>query len=207
MESLEGIRFLVTGAASPIGSALLEEFARGGASLLAADADEDELDAAIARLAEPDDVFSHVLEGDDVVSWWDLTNLVAAYFHCLNVFIHIARPLPEVPVRALRPDALGAAMSATVESFITAIARLEKYLVEAAREDRFGAYAVIVVPFDSRPSVPGSLCLASATEYADALTRAYRGADLDIRVHAISADRDKPSEVIATLARVLSPVD
>ena len=166
MKKLESVCALVSGAASPIGSALMRELTRGGASVLAADSSEEVLESAVEQLDEPDEVFSHVLEGGDVVSWWDLANLVGAYFNTLNVFVHIAEPIAPVPVRTLGVDALRAAQSASTDSFVTAIARLEKYLVEASREDEIGARVVAVVPSSEGETIPSSLCHAAVIAVA-----------------------------------------
>ena len=203
MENLEGVCVLVSGAASPVGSALLREFAQAGASLLAADSGEEELERAIEKLDEPDEVFSHVLEGGDVVSWWDLANLVGSYFNTLNVFVHVAAPAAPVPVRTLNVDAVRAAQSGSTDSFMTAIVRLEKYFIEASREHEIGARVVAVVPCEEAGAVPSSLCLAAAAKYADLLTQAYREAGLNVRVHAIPANGSDPSEAIAALSQLL----
>jgi len=206
VKKLEGVCALVSGAASPIGSALMRELTRVGASVLAADSSEEALERATLQLDEPDEVFSHVLEDGDVVSWWDLANLVGSYFNTLNLFVHIAEPIAPVPVRTLGVDALRAAQSASTDSFVTAIARLEKYLVEASREDEIGACVVAVVPSSEEEGVPSSLCHAATAELARALTDAYREAGLNIRVHATHASSTDPSGAVSAVAELIGQV-
>lgn len=195
MENLEGICALVSGGASPVGSEVIRELVWRGAAVLAADSTEERIDEAIAKLGldDPDEIFTHALEGGDVVSWWDLANLVGSYFHTLHFFVHVAELQPRVPVRALDLEALRKGQAASTESFWTAIARLEKYLIAASEEHRVGACAVAVVPAagdDPAGDVPGSLCHSSTVELASAMTREYSQAGLNVRVHAIRSHGD-----------------
>ena len=191
MENLEGVCALVTGGAGEVGSEVIRELVKRGASVLAADSTEERIDEAIARLGldDPEEIFTHALEGGDVVSWWDLANLIGAYFNTLNFFVHIAEPSRSVPVRTLALDALREAQAVSTDSFLTAMARLEKYLIEASAEDRVGACVVAVVHSADGDAgdVPGSMCHASTLELANEMTRAYSEAGLNIRVHAVRA--------------------
>jgi NAD(P)-dependent dehydrogenase (short-subunit alcohol dehydrogenase family) len=206
MQDLEGVCALVTGGASEVGAEVIRELVERGASVLAADSTEERIDEAIARLGldDPDEIFTHALEGADVVSWWDLANLIGSYFNTLNLFVHIAEPSGSVPVRTLGLDALREAQAASTDSFLTAMARLEKYLIEASAEDRVGACVVAVVPSADGDvgSVPGSMCHASTLELTNEMTRAYAEADLNIRVHAVragSADAKGAAKAIVDL--------
>jgi len=190
MENLSGICALVSGGASEVGSQLIRELAHRGASVLAADSDEEQLEKTIAGLGldNPDEIFTHVLEGGDLVSWWDLGNLVAAYFHTLHLFIHIAEEKPAVPVRTLGQEALREAQAVSTDSLLTAVARLEKYLIAASEEDEVGACVIAITPNSEGGAdfdVPGAACHAATSALADAMTRAYAEGGLNVRVHAI----------------------
>ena len=60
---------------------VIRELVERGASVLAADSTEERIEEAIGKLEldDPDEIFTHALEGGDVVSWWDLANLIAAH--------------------------------------------------------------------------------------------------------------------------------
>jgi nucleoside-diphosphate-sugar epimerase len=208
MKNISGVCALVSGGASAVGSEVIRELVKRGASVLAVDSTEERIEEAIAKLGleNPDEIFTHALEGGDLVSWWDLGNLIAAYFHTLNLFVHVAEPTPSVPARTLGLDALREAEKTSSDSFLTAVARLEKYLVAASEEDEVGANVVAVQLFagdDAEDEAPGSLCHAKSLTLADALTREYAEADLNIRVHAVRAHETDASDSALAIADVV----
>jgi NAD(P)-dependent dehydrogenase (short-subunit alcohol dehydrogenase family) len=91
MMTMEGKRTLVTGAASPMGREIVRVFVENGALVLAVDASDDKVEAAIDALDLPDsdDVITRGLDEEELGSWWDLANLIAAFYHELDVFVHI----------------------------------------------------------------------------------------------------------------------
>ena len=208
MKNLNGVCALVSGGASAVGSEVIRELVNRGASVLAVDSTEERIEEAIAKLdlENPDEIFTHALEGGDLVSWWDLGNLIAAYFHTLNLFVHVAEPTPSVPARTLGLDALREAEKTSCDSFLTAVARLEKYLVAASEEDEVGANVVAVQPSAgdrSKDEAPGSVCHAMSLALAEALTREYAEADLNIRVHAVRPHETDASDSAVAIADVV----
>lgn len=208
MQSLEGVHALVSGAASELGSQVVRALAERGAAILAADAGEERVEAAIAELGleDPDAIFVHDLEGNDVVAWWDLANLVGSYFHTLHVFVHVCPPIPPVPVRAIGAEPLRAAQAASTDSLVNAMARLEKYLLAAAEEDARGARVVAVVPGaigEADADAPGAACHAATLALADALTLAFSESESNVRVHAVrTAGGDPRSAAVEILGRI-----
>lgn len=194
MQNLDGVCALVSGSASEIGSEVIRELANRGASVLAADSTEERVQEALAALglADADEIFAHALEGGDVVSWWDLANLIGSYFHTLHLFVHVADRVPGAAVRGLGVDALREAQTST-ESFLTAMSRLEKYLIAATEESDLGACVVAV---GSGPNhgledgILGSLGHASNVVLAEAMSRAYERDGSKIRVHAVRPQGD-----------------
>lgn len=91
MQGLNGRQTLVTGAASPIGRAIVREFVEKGAMVVAVDATDDEVEKAIddLGLSDADEVITRGLDDSDLGSWWDLANLIGAFYHELHVFVHI----------------------------------------------------------------------------------------------------------------------
>lgn len=91
MNRMAGKRTLVTGVASPIGSAVVRALVEAGARVLATDATDESVEAAIAALDldENDDVITRGLDESALGSWWDLANLIAAFYDELDVFVHI----------------------------------------------------------------------------------------------------------------------
>ena len=208
MKDLDGVCALVSGGASAVGSEVIRELVHRGASVLAVDSTEERIEEAIAKLSleNPDEIFTHALEGGDLVSWWDLGNLIAAYFHTLNLFVHVAEPAPSVPARTLALDVLREAEKTSFDSFLTAVARLEKYLVAASEEDEVGANVVAVQPSAgdrSNDEAPGSVCHAMSLALAEALTREYAEADLNIRVHAVRPHETDASDSAVAIADVV----
>lgn len=210
MQDLKGVSALVSGAASTVGAEVVRELVSRGASVLAADSSEELVDEAIAELGldNADEVFTHALEGSDVVSWWDLANLVGAYLPALNLFVHVGEEKPAVPVRTLNESALSEAQAVSTNSLLTAVARLEKYLITAAEEDSIGARVVAVLPsagHDGTRDVPGAVCHASSQKLANSLTSQYSSTGLNVRVHAIrpsaSDSRGAATEIIKFLER------
>ena len=208
MKDLSGVCALVSGGASAVGSEVIRELVSRGASVLAVDSTDERIEEAIAKLdlENSDEIFTHALEGGDLVSWWDLGNLIAAYFHTLNLFVHVAEPTPSVPARTLGLDVLREAEKTSFDSFLTAVARLEKYLVAASEEDEVGANVVAVQPSvgdRSKDEAPGSLCHAMSLALAEALTREYAEADLNIRVHAVRPSETDASDSAVAIADVV----
>ena len=208
MKDLDGVCALVSGGASAVGSEVIRELVHRGASVLAVDSTEERIEEAIAKLGleNPDEIFTHALEGGDLVSWWDLGNLIAAYFHTLNLFVHVAEPTTSVPARTLGLDVLREAEKTSFDSFLTAVARLEKYLVAASEEDEVGANVVAVQPSAgdrSNDEAPGSVCHAMSLALAEALTREYAEADLNIRVHAVRPHETDASDSAVAIADVV----
>jgi NAD(P)-dependent dehydrogenase (short-subunit alcohol dehydrogenase family) len=210
MQDLEEVSALVSGAASAVGSEIVRELVSRGAKVLAADSSEELVDEAIARLGldNADEIFTHALEGCDLVSWWDLANLIAAYLPSLNLFVHVAEEKPPVPVRTLNESALSDAQAVSTASLLTAVARLEKYLIVASEEDAIGACVVAVLPAaddDAIGAVPGAVCHASTQQLTSALSTEYSETGRNIRVHAIrpsaSDARGAATEVVELLGR------
>ena len=208
MKNLEGVCALVSGGASAVGSEVIRELVNRGASVLAVDSAEERIDEAIAKLGleNPDEIFTHALEGGDLVSWWDLGNLIAAYFHTLNLFVHVAEPTPSAPARTLGLDVLREAEKTSFDSFLTAVARLEKYLVAASEEDEVGANVVAVQSYGgdrAKDETPGFVCHGMSLALAEALTKEYAEADLNIRVQAIRPREADALETAVTIADVV----
>lgn len=210
MQDLKEVSALVSGAASAVGSEVVRELVSRGAAVVAADTSEELVDEAIAKLGleSVDEIFTHALEGGDVVSWWDLANLIAAYLPALNLFVHVGEEKPPVPVRTLNESALSEAQTASTNSLLTAVARLEKCFVAASEEGSIGACVVAVLPAangDGIGDVPGAVCHASTQQVANSLTTEYSAAGLNIRVHAIrpsaSDSRGAATEIIELLRR------
>ena len=208
MQDLEEVNALVSGAASAVGSEVVRELVSRGASVVAADSSEELVDEAIAKLGldNADEIFTHALEGGDVVSWWDLANLIGSYLPALNLFVHVGEEKPPVPVRTLGESVLCEAQAASTNSLLTAVARLEKCFIAASEEDAIGACVVAVLPSadgDGTGDVPGAICHASTQELANALTRAYSGAGLKIRIHAIRPSASDSRGAAATIIDLL----
>jgi hypothetical protein len=93
MRSLEGKRTLITGAASEPGSAIVRAFVESGAMVVATGDTDEQIETAIEALglADSDDVITRALDESDLGSWWDLANLIAAFYDELDVFVHIPR--------------------------------------------------------------------------------------------------------------------
>ena len=190
MQNLEGVCAVVSGAAGEVGSQVIRGLAERGASILAVDASEEMVEEAIAKLGldSPDEIFVSALEGRDVVSWWDLANLVGSYFKTLNLFVHIAEPCPAESARTLSVESLRQAQTNSTESFLHAMARFEKMLVTASQEDEIGA-CVVAVPTlcasSSGMNAPDAISYAGTVALADAMAQEYSESGLNIRVKAL----------------------
>jgi NAD(P)-dependent dehydrogenase (short-subunit alcohol dehydrogenase family) len=88
---MESRRTLITGVASPVGTALLQAFLAEGARVLATDAEEARVEEQVAALGleDCDDVITRGLDDSSLGSWWDLSNLIAAFYDELDVFVHV----------------------------------------------------------------------------------------------------------------------
>lgn len=208
MQDLKEISALVSGAASAVGSQVVCELVSRGAAVLAADTSDELVEEAVAKLGlnNADEIFTHALEGSDVVSWWDLANLVGAYLPALNLFVHVGEEKPSVPARSLGETVLSEAQAVSTNSLLTAVTRLEKYFITASEEDEIGACVIAVLPAiddDGFGDVPGAICHASTQQLANSLTTEYLEAGLNIRVHAIrpsaSDSRGAATEIIKLL--------
>lgn len=93
MKRMDGKRTLVTGAAGPMGRGLVQSFLENGATVMAVDETDEEIEASIEALglAESDDVMTRGLDEAELGSWWDLANLIAAFYDELDVFVHIPK--------------------------------------------------------------------------------------------------------------------
>ena len=127
MERLQGKRTLVTGAASELGSEIVRSFVESGAMVVATDATDEQIETAIEALglADSDDVITRALDESSLGSWWDLANLIAAFYDELDVFVHI----PEVE---------------STDSLSMGIDRLKQYLKNADVSNP-GEISVVVV--------------------------------------------------------------
>jgi NAD(P)-dependent dehydrogenase (short-subunit alcohol dehydrogenase family) len=134
MKSLEGKRTLVTGAASELGSAIVRAFVESGAMVVATGATDEQIETAIEALglADSDDVITRALDESDLGSWWDLANLIAAFYDELDVFVHI--PLVE-----------------SADSLSMGIDRMKQYL-KNADDANPGEGSVVVVSGTGEPS-------------------------------------------------------
>lgn len=104
MREIEDRRTLVTGAATPVGRAIVAKLVDAGARVIAVDATDEAVEQAIDELglAEADEVITRGLDDSDLGSWWDLSNLIAAFYHELDAFVH----LPKGPTSASLPKAV-----------------------------------------------------------------------------------------------------
>jgi len=134
-------RTLITGAASPLGAALTQAFVDEGARILATDATDESVEAAMAALGlgDCDEVITRGHDDAALGAWWDLANLIAAFYDQLDVFVHMPRQ---------QADA----------SLPLAIRRLKQALWNA--EDAAPGSACVVVV------APGSAAVASDAEAA-----------------------------------------
>lgn len=134
MKSLEGKQTLVTGAASELGSAVVRAFVEQGAMVVATDATDERIEAAIERLglADSDAVITRELDESDLGSWWDLSNLIIAFYNELDIFVHIPQ-------------------TESAESLSMAIDRLKQSLKNADIA-KPGEGSVVVVSRDGEPS-------------------------------------------------------
>ena len=134
MRSLEGKRTLVTGAASELGSAIVRAFVESGAMVVATGATDEQIETAIEALglADSDDVITRALDESDLGSWWDLANLIAAFYDELDVFVHI--PLVD-----------------SADSLSMGIDRMKRYLKNADNANP-GEVCVVCVSHAGEPS-------------------------------------------------------
>ena len=127
MGCMEGRRTLIVGAASPIGSEIMRAFVGSGAMVLAVDATDEKIEAAVEALgmADSDQVITRELDESDLGSWWDLANLVDAFFDELDVFVYI----PKID---------------TADSLSMAIDRLKQSLLNADQANPGGVSIVVI---------------------------------------------------------------
>jgi NAD(P)-dependent dehydrogenase (short-subunit alcohol dehydrogenase family) len=196
---------LVSGGASEIGSEILRSLVEQGASVVAVDSTEERIDEAVASLGldDPDEVFTSALDTTDLVSWWDLANLIASYFHTLDLFVHVAEPAPAKPARELSVDEFRQAQATSAESFLMAMARLQKSLVEAGRESADGACVIAISPASangSAPELPNAATRASVVAIVETMAREFSDESLNIRVNAIQPGRGESRDVARAVA-------
>ncbi len=127
MKELDGKQTLVTGAATETGRAIVQSFTEKGARVIAVDTTDDAVEQAIEELglAEADEVITRGLDDSDLGSWWDLSNLIAAFYHNLDVFVHIPQGQPS-------------------ESLPIAVDRLKQSLIHADQAVPGGVSVVVV---------------------------------------------------------------
>lgn len=133
MKRMEGKRTLVTGAASAHGKAVVQVFVENGAMVIAVDDSDETVEKAVDALglADSDEVITRGLDEGALGAWWDLANLIAAFYHELDVFVHIPQ-------------------SESVDSFPMAIDRLKESLHnahdahDALNADPDGARVVVI---------------------------------------------------------------
>jgi NAD(P)-dependent dehydrogenase (short-subunit alcohol dehydrogenase family) len=91
MAEIKGMQTLVTGAATEVGRAVVRAFVESGARVIAVDTTDEEVERAIDELglADADEVITRGLDDRDLGSWWDLSNLIAAFYHELDALVHI----------------------------------------------------------------------------------------------------------------------
>jgi hypothetical protein len=109
-------------------------------------------------LGDADEVITRGLDEASLGSWWDLANLIAAYYHALDVFVHVPAGAPAT-------------------SMPMAIARLGEALANAEAESPGGS-AIYVVSEDAGAASP---------ELLRALERVDPGIPLEV-VHPGPAD-------------------
>jgi hypothetical protein len=186
--TLEGRQTVVTGAASPAGRAIVAALAREGAMVIATDVTDGRVEQAMAAigLAEADEVITRRLEETRLGSWWDLANLVDAYYHALDLLVHV----PAGDVSASLPHA---------------VARLEHALANAEVEGRGRASVLVVSDAAGAGTAEAARALAApghgvalrvlpADPIAASVAAALEGA----RAHA---DSSSPSHSLPTRTR------
>jgi NAD(P)-dependent dehydrogenase (short-subunit alcohol dehydrogenase family) len=131
MEGLEGKRTLVTAAASAVGSAVVRALVDAGAMVVAVDTTDERVEKAVAALglADSDDVITRGLDASNLGSWWDLANLIAAFYDELDVFVYIPQ-------------------NGSTDSLPMAIGRLKPYLLNADAARPESVAVIVVSAFD-----------------------------------------------------------
>ena len=91
MAGIEGKQTLVTGAASEVGRAIVQALVAEGARVIAVDTTDEAAEQATLELglADADEVITRGLDDSDLGGWWDLSNLIAAFYHELDAFVHL----------------------------------------------------------------------------------------------------------------------
>lgn len=117
MKRMEGKRTLVTGAASALGKAVVQVFVENGAMVIAADDTDEKVEKAIDALglADSDEVITRGLDERALGSWWDLANLIAAFYHELDVFVHVPQ-IESVDSLAMATDRLKESLHNAVDA-------------------------------------------------------------------------------------------
>jgi len=205
MQRLDGMRALVSGGASEIGSQIVRGLLEHGASLVAVDSTDQRIEEAIAALGldDPDEVVTRGLDATDLGSWWDLANLIDAYFHALDLFVHVTEPRAAKPARELGIDEWRLAQAASGESFLMAIGRLQRCLIEAGKESAAGACVIAIappLPDGKPPGLPGSAMRASLVAMVEAMASEFSEEGLDVRVNAIAPGAGGSREVARAVA-------
>jgi hypothetical protein len=136
-------RTLITGAASPLGAALVRAFVDEGARVLATDASDERVEQAMAALGldDCDEVITRGHDESSLGAWWDLSNLIAAFYDQLDVFVHVPQ---------LQPGA----------SLPLAIGRLEQALWNAEEAAPGGTCVVVVAPGSASAAKQAEAALA-----------------------------------------------
>jgi len=134
MKSMDGKRTLVTGAASALGSAVVRAFVENGARVLAVDATDERVESAVDALglADSNDVITRGMDESDLGSWWDLANLIAAFYDELDAFVQVPQ-------------------AESIDSLPMAIERLKQSLSSAEQANR-GEVSIVVISSSAEES-------------------------------------------------------
>ena len=205
MQRLDGLRVLVSGGASEIGSQVVRSLVEQGASVVAVDSTAERIDGAIASLGldDPDEIFTQALDATDLASWWDLANLVTSYHHSLDLFVHVAEPRPGKPALELGIDEFRQAQATSLESFLMAVARLQRPLIEAGKESAEGACVIAISPPSANgptPGLPNVAMRASVVAMVETMAHEFSDEGLNIRVNAIQPGRGDAGEAARAAA-------
>jgi hypothetical protein len=180
MKRMEGKRTLVTGAASAHGKAVVQVFVENGAMVIAVDDSDEKVEKAVDALglADSDEVITRELDEGALGAWWDLANLIAAFYHELDVFVHIPQ-------------------NESVDSFPMAIDRLKESL-HNVHDANYAHDALNADPDGARVVVVSADAEASAMNAARDLAR--EGSNIPVNTVAPGT----PHEVAKTVLELVS---
>ena len=209
MNRLEGKRALVTGGASAVGSAVVRALVDQGAMVVAVDTTDERIEQAVESLGleDSDAVVTRGLDAPDFLSWWDLANFVISYYQELDVFVHITECKCAKPALGLGIQELREAQATSTESFLLAINRLEKGLIESGKETEEGAVVIAIsLPPEGEDTwaLPFAATRASVVEMVKVMAREFESQGRNIRVSAIHpGDLAEPERASCVAASVL----